>query len=56
MDSAPEDTVIRHPLDLNTPEEEDIDANTSALPPSIGVAEALGEERKLFVGVREQVV
>lgn len=30
---APEDNVTIDPLDLNPPEEEDIDANTSALPP-----------------------
>lgn len=42
---APEDNVTIDPLDLNTPEEEDIDANTSTLPPiDWSGTEALGEE------------
>ena len=50
---APEDNVIIDPLDLNAPEEEDIDANTAALPPiDWSGTEALGEE--VIRRVREQ--
>ncbi len=50
---APEDNVTIDPLDLNAPEEEDIDANTAALPPiDWSGTEALGEE--VIRRVREQ--
>ena len=45
---APEDNVTIDPLDLNTPEEEDIDANTSVLPPiDWSGTESLGETTEI---------
>lgn len=47
---APEDNVTIDPLDLNTPEEEDIDANTSALPPiDWSGTEALTESNRRLI-------
>ncbi len=47
---APEDNVTIDPLDLNTPEEEDIDTNTSALPRiDWSGIEALGESNRRVI-------
>ncbi len=52
---APEDNVTIDPLDLNTPEEEDIDANTAALPPiDWSGTEALGGTIEELPAVQEE--